>query len=74
MKVLILAALPLLALGSSNSTDPAEKAKVLVCTLTNEKVTSCCCEKRNGKLYCTKAKKEVNECCCKSTDSEKKSQ
>ena len=43
-----------------------EETTGTICTLTNEEVQGCCCEKQdNGKLYCTKAKKEIDNCCCK---------
>ena len=46
-----------------------EKQTGTICTLTNEKVEGCCCEKQdNGKLYCTKAKKDIDDCCCKAAE------
>lgn len=43
---------------------PKEQA-TLQCTLTGQKLTSCCCEVRQGKLYCPLAKKTIDQCCCK---------
>jgi len=65
MKTLVMTALTMLLFGGAAPANLSQNTTTYVCTLTNEKVTSCCCEKRNGKLFCTKAKKEINTCCCK---------
>jgi len=36
----------------------------LQCTLTGQKIETCCCEQREGKLYCPLAKKTIEQCCC----------
>jgi len=45
---------------------PKTQKETLLCTLTNKKIVTCCCEQREGKLYCTLAKKTIDQCCCKS--------
>ena len=43
----------------------AKKNTAYTCTLTNKKIASCCCTKKEGKLYCKLAKKTIEDCCCK---------
>ena len=43
----------------------AKKNTAYTCTLTNKKIASCCCTKKQGKLYCKLAKKTIEDCCCK---------
>ena len=43
----------------------AKKNTAYTCTLTNKKIASCCCTKKEGKLYCKLAKKTIETCCCK---------
>ncbi len=40
----------------------------LRCTLTGEKIVTCCCEQKDGKLYCPLAKQAIDNCCCESAD------
>ena len=48
-----------LAAPSAPNTKPA-----LRCTLTGQRIESCCCVTRDGKLYCPLAKKTIERCCC----------
>lgn len=48
---------------------PAPTAKpALRCTLTNQRIETCCCQKRGEKLYCPLAKKVISTCCCVPAD------
>ena len=53
------------------TTASAKKSTAYTCTLTNKKIASCCCTKKEGKLYCKLAKKTIENCCCKSADASK---
>ena len=37
----------------------------LQCTLTGQKIETCCCQVRDGKLYCPLAQQAISSCCCK---------
>jgi len=41
------------------------QASALECTLTGQKIASCCCQIRQGKLYCPLADQVISKCCCK---------
>ncbi|MGH9784813.1 MAG: hypothetical protein ACRD88_11555, partial [Terriglobia bacterium] len=51
----------LLAANSANRSQPS----ALECTLTGQKIQSCCCQIRQGKLYCPLANQTISKCCCK---------
>ena len=51
----------LLAANSANLNQPA----ALECTLTVQKIQSCCCQIREGKLYCPLANQTISQCCCR---------
>lgn len=40
------------------------QAAGLRCTLTGQKIETCCCTQKDGKLYCPLAKKTIEACCC----------
>ena len=40
------------------------KKPALRCSLTGQRIESCCCVMREGKLYCPLAKKTIDHCCC----------
>lgn len=54
----------MLAPGLMSTGRPSKNKGGLHCTLTNQVIDKCCCEKRGEKLYCTLAKKAVDTCCC----------
>ncbi len=56
---LLLLAGPALAAPQAQKKQPSIR-----CTLTDKKITKCCCEPREGKLYCSLAKKTIDKCCC----------
>jgi len=44
----------------------ADPKKTMTCSLTDKKISKCCCKKQDdGKLYCTLTKKTIETCCCK---------
>ena len=56
----------LLLAGLVSAVPASPKGKATIqCTLTGQKIESCCCEQRGGKLYCPLAKKTIDQCCCK---------
>ena len=63
---LILSGALLLLLAGSATPWSGALASGLVCTLTGQKIATCCCELKDGKLYCPLAKKTIESCCCKS--------
>lgn len=63
-----LATLFFMILLATAATGPKQNA-AYVCSLTNQKITSCCCTKKEGILYCNLAKKTIAKCCCKPTAS-----
>ena len=58
MATLLLAAWVLAAPPAPN------KKPALRCALTGQRIESCCCVTRDGKLYCPLAKKTIDRCCC----------
>ena len=65
MRRLILSgALLFLPAGSATPWSGASQSG-LVCTLTGQKIATCCCQQKDGKLYCPLAKTTIESCCCK---------
>jgi hypothetical protein len=61
------AVLVLLVLGGfAAAQSRVSAAPGMRCTLTGKKITTCCCEQKDGKLYCPLAKKAIEKCCCES--------
>jgi hypothetical protein len=59
------AAVAILSLVFASGLFAAPK-KTMTCSLTDQKISKCCCKKQDdGKLYCTLAKKTIETCCCK---------
>ena len=61
---LFLGSLLLGGLLVANSANPNRPA-ALECTLTGQKIQSCCCQIREGKLYCPLANQTISQCCCR---------
>lgn len=61
---LILGSLLLGGLLVANSANPKQPA-ALECTLTGQKIQSCCCQIRESKLYCPLANQTISACCCR---------
>lgn len=65
---LFLGSLLLGALLTANSASP-KQPPALECTLTGQKIASCCCQIRAGSLYCPLADKTISQCCCRLVES-----
>lgn len=61
---LFLGSLLLAGLLVASSLNPNRPA-ALECTLTGQKIPSCCCQIRQGELYCPLANRTISQCCCK---------
>ena len=48
---------------------PPNPPTVLECTLTGQKIQSCCCQIRAGQLYCPLADTTISQCCCRLVES-----
>ncbi len=57
--------LTLLLLTGFATAQSGDTQSGLLCTLSGKKIATCCCEKKDGKLYCPLAKKAIESCCCK---------
>ncbi|HXE74865.1 MAG TPA: hypothetical protein VNN18_04405 [Candidatus Xenobia bacterium] len=70
-RVLALMGALLLAMAIWAAYPSGTKAAGLRCTLTGQKIDSCCCIQKDGKLYCPLAKKTIEKCCCEPAGSAK---
>ncbi len=63
-------AVAILSLVFATGLFAAPKKQTMTCSLTEKKISKCCCKKQDdGKLYCTLAKRTIETCCCKPSPS-----
>lgn len=58
----------LLAPVAMSGRKSAKAPSSLQCSLTGQKIDSCCCQTQNGKTTCTLTKKVIDSCCCVSSN------